>query len=167
MIFSLNTTAEKRGIDLAEIIGDNVPRYIYGDPEKLRQVFLNLINNSLKFTEKGSITLKIERCKPSSQLYLILRFSFVDTGIGISSESNQRIFEPYRHEDNTVSRRFGGTGLGLAICKEIVEKQGGVIDFVSQKNKGSTFWFELDFLDKKIDTEKVIVNPRVGNTSMT
>ena len=167
VIFSLNTTAEKRGIDLAEIIGDNVPRYIYGDPEKLRQVFLNLINNSLKFTEKGSITLKIERCKPSSQLNLRLRFSVVDTGIGISSESNQRIFEPYGQEDNTVSRRFGGTGLGLAICKEIVEKQGGVIDFVSQKNKGSTFWFELDFLDKKIDTEKVIVDPRVGYTSMT
>ncbi|MBT3504760.1 MAG: response regulator [Piscirickettsiaceae bacterium] len=165
VIFSLNTTAETRGIALTEIIGGNVPRYIHGDPEKLRQVFLNLINNSLKFTQNGSITLRVDRCDMSSPTHLRIRFSVIDTGIGISSEANQRIFEPYGQEDNTVSRRFGGTGLGLAICKEIVEKQGGKIDFVSQKNKGSTFWFELDFLVGQNIMETDVIDSRAKQTS--
>ena len=145
VIFSVNTTAEKRGINLYEVIADDVPAIVCGDPEKLRQVFLNLLNNALKFTERGSITLTVERCNSDSEDAINLRFSVIDTGIGIAHQSQVQIFDPYSQEDSTVARRYGGTGLGLAICKEIIEKQGGIIDFKSEKGVGSTFWFDLTF----------------------
>jgi CheY-like chemotaxis protein len=145
VIFSVNTTAEKRGINLYEIIADDVPARVCGDPEKLRQVFLNLLNNALKFTERGSITLTVERCDSDNKDTFNLLFSVIDTGIGIAHQSQAQIFDPYSQEDSTVARRYGGTGLGLAICKEIIEQQGGIIDFRSEKGVGSTFWFDLTF----------------------
>ena len=146
VIFSVNTTAEKRGINLYEIIADDIPAMVCGDPEKLRQVFLNLLNNALKFTERGSITLTVERRDSGNGDAINLRFSVIDTGIGIAQQSQGQIFDPYSQEDSTVARRYGGTGLGLAICKEIIEKQGGTIDFNSEKGVGSTFWFDLNFI---------------------
>jgi len=147
VIFSVNTTAEKRGIDLSEMIADDVPGRVCGDPEKLRQVFLNLLNNALKFTERGAITLSVERIDRhvASESDIQLRFSVIDTGIGIAQQSQAQIFDPYSQEDRTVARRYGGTGLGLSICKEIIVKQGGSIDFESKKGVGSTFWFDLTF----------------------
>ena len=145
VIFSVNTTAEKRGINLYEIIADDIPAMVCGDPEKLRQVFLNLLNNALKFTERGSITLTVERRDSGNGDAINLRFSVIDTGIGIAQQSQGQIFDPYSQEDCTVARRYGGTGLGIAICKEIIETQGGTIDFNSEKGVGSTFWFDLNF----------------------
>lgn len=147
VIFSVNTIAEKRGIDLSEMIADDVPGRVCGDPEKLRQVFLNLLNNALKFTERGAITLSVERIDRhvASESDIQLRFSVIDTGIGIAQQSQAQIFDPYSQEDRTVARRYGGTGLGLSICKEIIVKQGGSIDFESKKGVGSTFWFDLTF----------------------
>ncbi|MBT4164415.1 MAG: response regulator, partial [Porticoccaceae bacterium] len=145
VIFSVNATAEKRGINLYEIIADDVPPMVCGDPEKLRQVFLNLLNNALKFTERGSITLTVERCDSNNEDTIDLRFSVIDTGIGIADQSQAQIFDPYSQENSTVARRYGGAGLGLAICKEIIEKQGGSIAFTSEKGIGSTFWFDLNF----------------------
>lgn len=145
VIFSVNATAEKRGINLYEIIADDVPPMVCGDPEKLRQVFLNLLNNALKFTERGSITLTVERCDSNNEDTIDLKFSVIDTGIGIADQSQAQIFDPYSQENSTVARRYGGAGLGLAICKEIIEKQGGSIAFTSEKGIGSTFWFDLNF----------------------
>ena len=151
LIFSVNTTAEKRGIHLYEIIADDVPATVVGDPEKLRQVFLNLLNNALKFTERGTITLTVDRLGSDNGDTVNLKFSVIDTGIGIANQSYQDIFDPYSQGDSSIARRYGGSGLGLAICKEIVEQQNGLIDFFSNTGVGSTFWFTLNFGVSNID----------------
>lgn len=144
LIFSVNTTAEKRGIHLYEVIADDVPAIVCGDPEKLRQVFLNLLNNALKFTKRGSITLAVDRLSNDNDT-VSLKFSVIDTGIGIADQSRAQIFNPYSQVDSSLARQHGGSGLGLAICKEIIEQQSGVIDFTSNKGIGTTFWFTLNF----------------------
>lgn len=169
LIFSVNTTAEKRGIHLYEIIADDVPAMVVGDPEKLRQVFLNLLNNALKFTEKGTITLTVNRLGSDNGDTVNLKFSVIDTGIGIANQSYEDIFDPYSQGDSSVARRYGGSGLGLAICKEIVEQQNGLIDFFSNTGVGSTFWFTLNFGVSNIDEIEHNEAPTVtqkNNTSL-
>ena len=169
LIFSVNTTAEKRGIHLYEIIADDVPAMVVGDPEKLRQVFLNLLNNALKFTERGTITLTVDRLGSDNEDTVNLKFSVIDTGIGIAHQSYEDIFDPYIQGDSSVARRYGGSGLGLAICKEIIEQQNGLIDFTSNKGIGSTFWFTLNFGVSNIDEIEHNEAPTVtqkNNTSL-
>lgn len=135
---------------------DNLPRALLGDVGRLRQVLLNLINNALKFTEKGGVALKIEQL-PASDAQILLRFTVSDTGIGITPEAQARLFQSFSQADNSISRRFGGTGLGLSICKKIIEMQGGRIGVESTVGEGSRFWFELTFSPAVANQEKAAV----------
>ena len=107
------------------------------DPIRLKQILLNLLNNAVKFTAKGCITLKI--WQSSKMTY----FSVNDTGIGISSAAQKQLFKPFSQADSSTSRQYGGTGLGLSICKKLVELMGGAIDLKSSEGHGSTFTFSL------------------------
>jgi signal transduction histidine kinase/ligand-binding sensor domain-containing protein/CheY-like chemotaxis protein/HPt (histidine-containing phosphotransfer) domain-containing protein len=134
------------GIELA----DDLPRFVVGDPTRLRQVLVNLVGNAFKFTHDGSVKLSVERRAadqvPGSDLNRI-RFSVHDTGIGIPPEALARLFQKFEQADSTTTRRYGGTGLGLAICRQLVELMGGQINVDSIEGAGSTFSFVLPLAD--------------------
>ena len=136
----------------------NLPINIYADDKRLRQILFNLINNAIKFTDRGQITLKIseiDRIKTSnanSITQVSLRFAIIDTGIGINCQDLTKIFQPFEQVSTLEARRLG-TGLGLAICKMLVELMGGELKVKSEINKGSIFWFDLVFPEIKVTSE--------------
>ncbi len=139
-IVAPRTTAKE--IDLRVEIDDAVPQFVLADPGRIRQILLNLLGNAVKFTERGSVTLRVG-AKPESENRAHLRFEVVDTGIGIPADRLGRLFQSFSQTDASMSRRFGGTGLGLAISKKLTKRMGGTIGVDSKAGKGSTFWFEL------------------------
>ena len=136
--------AQRKGIKLDLNIKPGVPQYIKGDPVRLKQVVLNLLANSVKFTHEGSIDILVELLG-KDQNQVSLRFIVTDTGIGISEEQKKSLFEVFTQGDASTSRKYGGTGLGLAICKRMVELMGGYISVESEIGKGSTFSFTINF----------------------
>jgi len=134
--------AENKGIKLALITEDNIPYNLIGDPLRIRQVLTNLINNAIKFTEQGEITIYTKISKLESE-QVTLRFSIQDTGIGISTKAMPYLFDTFTQADNSYTREFGGTGLGLAICKYLVDMMGGYIWVDTKLGKGSTFNFTV------------------------
>jgi len=117
---------------------------IEGDPARLRQILNNLVNNAVKFTPEGQIILKVERIEIKDDKQL-LRFVVTDTGIGISENVIPRLFDKFTQAEESTTRQYGGTGLGLSVCKQLVELQGGDIGVNSVENRGSEFWFTLQF----------------------
>jgi CheY-like chemotaxis protein len=115
-----------------------------GDQNRLRQILLNLIGNALKFTERGSISVRVER-NPRAGDSGLLRFVITDTGIGIAPEKIDLIFDCFTQADSSTTRKYGGSGLGLAICKGLVELMGGQIGCTSEIGKGSVFFFTVPF----------------------
>jgi PAS domain S-box-containing protein len=127
------------GLELTCEILPDVPLKLAGDPDRLRQILLNLTGNALKFTKDGNVALRVE-CDTGA-----LRFSVTDTGIGIAPEKIGMIFSSFTQADSSTTRNYGGTGLGLAICKGLVELMGGEIGCTSEVGKGSTFFFTAPF----------------------
>lgn len=134
--------AIEKSLDLLYLIQPDVPNYIFGDITRLRQVMINLVNNAIKFTDKGEILISVDKKELDSDI-LELCFSIHDTGIGISQNKLDSLFEAFVQADSSITRRYGGTGLGLAISKRLVELMGGRIWVESQPGKGSTFFFTV------------------------
>ena len=134
--------AEQKGVLLHIKADPTLPTYLMGDQNRLRQVLLNLLNNAIKFTAKGSVTLSISVMSRETGTFR-LRFSVQDTGIGIPTSKRHLLFERFSQADGTIQREFGGTGLGLAISKRLIELMDGAIDVESEEGRGSTFWFEV------------------------
>jgi|GEM_PF-4778195 len=130
-----------------------VPKIVAGDPTRLSQILTNLINNAIKFTSQGHVRLDVKYTGEKEGKHQIL-FSVEDSGIGIPEEARDTVFKPYIQGEASVTRRFGGTGLGLSICQHIVNSMGGNIDFKSQENRGTVFFFNVTF-DKKIVDQKL------------
>ncbi len=132
-----------KGLELVCHLGPLVPAAVQGDPGRLRQVLLNLLGNAIKFTEQGEVVVRV-RALSDSYGSTRLRFEVRDTGIGISEEAQQLIFNSFTQADNSTTRNFGGTGLGLTIVKQLVEMMGSQLELQSAPGRGSTFAFTLD-----------------------
>ncbi|QSF44479.1 response regulator [Paenibacillus tianjinensis] len=142
-VFSLfSAESGKKNLELAYFVDQSLPRLIYGDMARLRQVLMNLIANAVKFTHHGGVYLVASRI-PSTDHKVIVEFTVKDTGIGISPEKCDRLFQPFSQLDSSMTRKYGGTGLGLAICKSLVEMMGGEIRVESMEEKGATFVFTI------------------------
>ncbi len=134
----------EKGLSLNFIIPSNLPDYLYGDYNRLQQVINNLINNAVKFTDTGEITVKVKEISRNGKT-ITLQFTVKDTGIGISRENINKLFKSFSQIDGTFTRKHGGTGLGLIISKQLVEMMGGSIWIESEEGKGSAFIFTIPF----------------------
>jgi two-component system sensor histidine kinase RpfC len=143
-ISMMRIQAELKGLRLASHISTSTPFQLIGDPHHLRQVFINLIGNAIKFTENGSVELRVTTVSEGQDIATI-RAEVIDTGIGISLEAQKNIFEVFTQADNSTTRKFGGTGLGTTISKQIINLMGGEIGVHSVTDSGSTFWLEVPF----------------------
>jgi signal transduction histidine kinase/CheY-like chemotaxis protein/HPt (histidine-containing phosphotransfer) domain-containing protein len=141
--------AREKRIDLGVLVELDARGAYRGDPTRVRQILLNLLNNAIKFTEKGGVSVHVVVKRghhvPGSDAMVPLRFEVSDTGMGMAESVRQRLFQKFSQADSSMTRRFGGTGLGLAISKQLVELMGGSIGAISKLGEGSTFWFEIPF----------------------
>jgi PAS domain S-box-containing protein len=136
--------ANSKGIEFRTIVEPEVPGWVVGDLVRFRQVLVNLLGNAIKFTDKGHVIARIA-LESISNTETVVRCEVNDTGIGIPAGKQQSIFEAFRQEDGSMTRRFGGTGLGLAICTRLISLMGGSIGVKSEQGVGSTFFFTVRF----------------------
>ena len=141
---TISLGAHNKGVELVLSIAPDVPGTLVGDPSRLRQIVMNLVGNAIKFTQRGEIELAVT-CEWRSPDQCLLRVSVRDTGVGIESDKQKRVFEAFSQADSSTTRRFGGTGLGLAICRRLVDAMGGHIGVRSEPGKGSVFSFDARF----------------------
>lgn len=141
----LQFQAQNRGVVLRSDPPSGPIPFVRTDPNRLRQVWINLISNALKFSSQGQVIASME--VRGKRLVCTVR----DTGIGMSPETVSQLFEPFRQADNTMARKYGGTGLGLVICKSLIEKMGGTLRVESRLGHGSTFWFDLAVPDTPLE----------------
>ncbi len=144
VIDEFTQAVRKKQIELILSCDEKLPRYLIGDPTRLKQIFYNLLGNAVKFTEEGEIVLHAELVRSGQQIATV-RFSVKDTGIGISPERKEAIFSSFTQEDMSTTRKYGGTGLGLAISKELAELMAGTLEVQSEVGEGSTFILEVPF----------------------
>ncbi len=149
----LAAKAHKKDLELACLMPADLPLTLHGDPGRLRQILINLIDNAIKFTPQGDVLVRatVGEETPDS---IILRLEIIDSGIGISPEDRAELFQPFSQADCSISRKYGGTGLGLAICKRLVELMGGQIGIESEVGRGSTFWFTARLAKPLVETSR-------------
>ncbi|HXX22040.1 MAG TPA: response regulator [Terriglobia bacterium] len=141
---ALAPRADGKGLELTWETLPDLPTHLVGDPGRLRQIVVNLVGNAIKFTERGEVNLRVE-VDSQGEDWIALHFCVADTGIGISLEKHQQIFEPFVQADSSTTRKYGGTGLGLAIATRLVKLMEGRIWLESEPNKGSRFHFTAKF----------------------
>jgi signal transduction histidine kinase/FixJ family two-component response regulator len=141
----MRVRADDKGLDIVCELSAEIYCALRGDPDRLRQVLINLLGNAVKFTEAGQVTLRIEREPVEADGLQTLRFSVSDTGPGIPLDKQSLIFEKFTQADGSISRQYGGTGLGLTISRQLVERMGGRLEVSSIPGKGSTFSFSIPF----------------------
>ncbi|MFI5218478.1 MAG: ATP-binding protein [Bacteroidia bacterium] len=137
---TLHHKAEEKGLEFITDIDSKIPDVLVGDPTRLNQVLMNLAGNAIKFTEKGSVTIEIKKTSYEN----VIRFSIIDTGIGIPQDKLQTVFESFSQAHSSDTRKFGGTGLGLTISRQLVEMMGGKISIDSEEGAGAAFSFEIN-----------------------
>lgn len=158
----LRGQAERKGLRFHVSVMPDVPPYVHGDPAKLRQILVNLLANSVKFTDRGEVTLHVAKLSDNPN-EAKLKISVRDTGVGIAPAMQARIFESFTQADQSVTRRYGGTGLGTTIAKELVELMGGRIGLESAVGLGSTFWFEVTLRKNRSHDETADKNALYGH----
>jgi two-component system, sensor histidine kinase and response regulator len=166
--------AEAKGLEMLGLVHHSVFTNLRGDGGRLRQILTNLLSNALKFTKHGEVILRVSQ-QTETETGVVLRFEVKDTGIGISSEARQHLFEAFSQENSATARKYGGTGLGLAIARQLVEMMGGEIGVESELEKGATFWFTAHFekqatirqvdesKDRLVGVRALIVNDNCSN----
>ena len=147
IIILMSGHASQKNLELKSSIDDDVPQIVMGDPTRLRQVLLNLVNNGLKFTEDGSVSINVKMVEDAGKRKV--RFEVKDTGIGISEEAQRKLFTPFTQAETSTSRKYGGTGLGLAISYKLIQAMDSVIRVESVVSSGTTFFFEIDMTPLK------------------
>ncbi len=156
------SAAHAKGIELVTDVDSAVPREICGDPLRLRQVISNLVNNAIKFTERGEVVIAVKQLELSSA-YATLDIRVSDTGVGIAEDRSESIFRPFSQADASTTRQYGGTGLGLPICRQLVELMGGQLQLDSTVGEGSTFHFDVRFeLEERLTEDLKAVTDALG-----
>jgi len=169
IIAQTEISLDRDKIKLIKNVSPDIPAVLLGDPLRIGQVILNIVSNAVKFTHQGEISISIEVVKRSYKK-VMLQFSITDTGIGMTKEQQEKLFDVYSQADTSTTRKYGGTGLGLSICKNLSEKMGGKIWLKSEKNVGSQFFFTASFgysdneliLDQENDLEEADVLSILG-----
>lgn len=153
----LGPEAMKKGVELVGFVDPSLSLDLIGDPLRLRQVLINLVGNSIKFTEDGEVTVSVV-CVSQSKDQVAVQIEVADTGIGIEDDVVRRIFDAFAQADESTTRRFGGTGLGLSICKQLIELMSGQMSVASTPNVGSTFTCEIPFAVSKSQPAREFVD---------
>lgn len=150
----LSLKAEEKGIQMLEVLADDVPEYVLGDETRITQVIMNLAGNAIKFTEKGNVTLSVSVVGRDGDKTQV-KFSVKDTGIGIPADKLDTIFESFGQASSDTTRKFGGTGLGLTISRQLVELHGGHLHVSSKYGEGSEFYFVITYTNAEKPVESV------------
>lgn len=153
--------AEKK-LQITTSIDSQIPSHVKGDSGRISQILLNLMNNAIKFTDRGSIQVKADLVSKTER-DIRVKFSVTDSGIGMTESQVKRIFSPFNQADNSTARKYGGTGLGLSISKKLAEMMGGEINVESAPDKGSTFWFTVNLGFSEIELKAI---PKPEQTSL-
>ncbi len=144
---------EQKKVELLLDISENVPRYIWADETRLKQILVNLLSNAIKFTKEGEVELKIIPIKEFNDGETSIRFEVRDTGIGIKKEKQKEIFEAFAQEDGSITKKYGGTGLGLTISNSLLKLANSKLHLISDVGMGSCFYFDITFKTEKDEPE--------------